>query len=292
MGDVMTASPVVPDAPWREHQQQQRPFSARPTFSGPAPVMDRPTSASPRSNWKVEKSVKSPRKPRLDMGTPRGYSAQSLAAKARAPAYGFGSATREQAGKVTGQPERLLGSISPGPAKYHLHASIGGKQPDGRKPDPPVWGFNHAGRFLYGYGKPDKRPGPDEYKMPDSVGGKQPDGRMADPPVWGFGTATREQAGKVTGQPERLLGSISPGPCKYVLPPSVGGQQPDGRRANPPSWSIPSRARAPVDPGLDTPGPVYTIQPVIGPQPDGRFENAPRFGFGTASREDAGKVSY
>ena len=44
------------------------------------------------------------------------------------------------------------GWCSPGPTKYKLAASVGGKQPDGRKPDPPVWGMGKPGsRFLYGY---------------------------------------------------------------------------------------------------------------------------------------------
>jgi hypothetical protein len=215
-----------------------------------------------------------------------------------APAWGFGSATRDQANKLFVSQEHTLiatgGMHSPGPAAYHLPASVGGKQPDGRKPDPPVYSFSAADRFLYGYGKPDQRPSPDTYEMPSSVGGKQPDGRRQDPPTWGFGTATRSHTKKVfvshAHQKTDMYGLESPGPAGYVLPPSVGGKQPDGRKHDPPSWSFSSAARTPVEPGGHTPGPIYAIPAAVGPQPDGRLRNAPRYGLGASTREVRAKV--
>lgn len=284
--------PPIPPAPWRgpppvaEQEEAPRPLTARPTVPTggghartaapiPAPPTPRPQSA------------RTVRKPPLDTG--RGYSKQSLYVKHQAPAFGFGSATREQAGMVTGQPERLLGKLSPGPAMYSLPASIGGKQPDGRKKDPPTWSMGTAGRFSYGYGKSEQRPAPGHYTLHPSVGGKQPDGRKQDPPMYGFGTGTREQAGMVSGQPERLLGKISPGPAKYLLPPSIGGKQPDGRKKDPPTWSLGARdvmhKGVTPEPGVEAPGPIYKVPAAVGPQPDGRIPNSPRYGLGASTRD-------
>ena len=54
-------------------------------------------------------------------------------------------------------------------AIYHLKPSVGGKQPDGRKADPPVWKFAKANRFLYGYGRPEQKPGVDASRAPDTA---------------------------------------------------------------------------------------------------------------------------
>ena len=40
-------------------------------------------------------------------------------------------------------------------------------------------------------------------------------------------------------------------------------------------------------PGIESPGPAYTIVPAIGPQVDGRLKSLPRFSQGTATREQA-----
>ena len=222
-----------------------------------------------------------------------GASAQLISTKKAAPAYGFGSASRDQVNKLFVSQEHTLiatgGKDSPGPAKYLLPASVGGKQPDGRKPDPPTWTFSGANRFLYGYGKPDKKPGPDEYNMPPSVGGTQPDGARANAPSWGFGSATRDGVKKVFVSQKHTLtvlhGSHSPGPAKYLLPPSVGGKQPDGRKPDPPSYGFSSAARTPVEPGNDGPGFVYKITPAVGPQPDSQIKNMPLYSFGASTRE-------
>lgn len=175
---------------------------------------------------------------------------------------------------------------------YKLPPSVGGKQPDGRKPDPPVWAFGGADRFLYGYGKPDKKPGPDEYTPGENVGERQADGRRQTAPVWGFGTSTRDGQRKVFVSQQHTLtvlaGSIGPGPAQYTLPNSVGGRQPV--KADAPMWGFTTNKRAPVEAGKDTPGPVYHIPPVVGPQPDGRFVNAPLFGFGASTRDVRSKV--
>jgi len=285
----------------------------------------RPASASPRGRsesgaasarqHKPAQSASTPRpmsarpsrKPPLDNGRSlgnRGASAQCIAAKKSAPSYGFGSATREQANKLFVSQEHTLiatgGTASPGPAHYLLPASVGGKQPDGRKKDPPTWSFGGADRFLYGYGKPTKGPGPEEYTMHPSVGGKQPDGARANAPEYGFGTSTREQVKKLFISQQHTLtilaGTQGPGPAKYNLPASVGGKQPDGRKKDPPTYSFGGAARTTIEPGLDTPAAIYEMGSAVGasprgtPKPEGKIAQAPAYGFGAATREQAGKV--
>lgn len=166
-----------------------------------------------------------------------------------------------------------------------------------------VWGFGGADRFLYGYISKQERqrnsvaPGPVTYRIPTSVGGKQPDGARANAPVWGFGTATRQHARMVFVSQEHqktdFYGKASPGPAGYVLPPSVGGKQPDGRKQDPPNWTFSKSPRVTMDDQEVTkraPGPIYTIPATVGPQPNGRFANAPLFGFGASTREVKAKV--
>ena len=70
----------------------------------------------------------------------------------------------------------MAGKESQGPAAYTLPPSVGGKQPDGRKPDPPVWGFAKSPRVTMDDAEVGKRsPGP-VYTIPATVG-PQPDGR-------------------------------------------------------------------------------------------------------------------
>ena len=141
-----------------------------------------------------------------------GASSQALKAKGCAPAFGFGTASREQVNKLFVSQEHTLiatgGHHSPGPAAYALPASVGGKQPDGRKADPPVWRFSGAERFS-GYGKTEKKPGPDEYNLPASVGGQQPDGARENAPMYGFGSATRDQVRKLFIMPSDLAATLS-----------------------------------------------------------------------------------
>ena len=125
--------------------------------------------------------------------------------------------------------------------------------------------------------------------LPASIGGKQPDGRKVDPPMYGFGSATRDKVRAVfvsnDHQKTDFYGKDSPGPATYLLPPSVGGKQPDGKKADPPSWSMSSTSRAPVEGVVESPRAIYAVQSVIGPQSDGKFPNAPSFGFGASTRD-------
>lgn len=156
-----SAEPPLPHAPWRSGAL--RPQSARGPDSShtSAPLTARPQTArratNAGDNLNESHSPRLRRKAQLDTGLSlnKGYTRQSLTVKKTAPAYGFGSATRDQANKLfVSQAHTILatgGRDSPGPAQYNLPPSVGGKQPDGKKPDPPVWGFGGADRFLYGY---------------------------------------------------------------------------------------------------------------------------------------------
>ena len=169
------------------------------------------------------------------------------------------------------------GTLSPGPAYYTQPPSVGGKQPDGRKPDPPVWRIGKAERFLFGYGKSEDRPGPDAYRVSPYI--------LRNAAT--FGAASRDVANKVFVSQEHTLtiraGSQSPGPM-YMLPKSVGGKHPSGRVSNAPSYHLSGRARAPVDPGLDTPGAKYRIPQAHGVQPDGRHRSEPSWTIATKAR--------
>ena len=304
------SSPDIPEAPWREPGQPPttRPMSARPSAAAPeptAPLSARPATARPStagparaaaSSSKAEQDIWGPkraqRKPRLDTGNinNKGYSKQSLYVKPQAPKYGFGSASRDQVNKLFISQQHTLtimaGKGSPGPAQYVLPPSVGGKQPDGRKPDPPVWGMGGAERFAYGYCSRQERqrnsvaPGPFTYSKPSSVGGKQPDGRHADAPLYGFGSASRDQVNKLFISQQHTLtlmaGKGSPGPAGYTLPPSVGGKQPDGRKKDPPCWTLSKSPRVTMDDeeiGKRSPGPGanYHIPSVTtGPQVQAR----------------------
>ena len=308
-------SPDIPHAPWRG-EPTDRPQSARsaepsapkpPLTARPGTARARQTKAAAEDPWGPARAK---RKPALDTGVfdKRGYSKQSLAVKKSAPNYGFGSGTRDQVNKLFISQEHTLtiqyGKESPGPAQYMLPPSVGGKQPDGRKGDPPVWSMGVADRFLYGYISKQERarnavaPGPVTYDLPPTVGGKQPDTRLgSDPPVWGFGSGTRDQVNKLFISQEHTLtiqyGKESPGPAKYMLPPSVGGKQPDGRKGDPPVWSFAKSPRKTMDDeevSRRSPGMIYNIPAAVGPQPDGRIPNAPRYGMGASTRETRSKV--
>ena len=113
-------------------------------------------------------------------------------------------------------------------------------------------------------------------------------------PAFGFGAATREVANKVFVSQEHTslatAGMHSPGPAKYVKPPSIGGTQADRKSA--PSYGFSKGARFMTERESDrTPGPgAGGFHPAIGPQPVGRFKSAPMASFGAGTREARSKL--
>lgn len=191
------------------------------------------------------------------MTTRSTFGDQPSSMKKSYPSYGFGTSSREQAGKVFVSQEHTAlataGTQSPGPAVYLLPASVGGKQPDGRKADPPVWGFSTA-------------------------------------PMMGFGTAERKNVRKVWISQEHMRldmhGMDSPGPAAKYEIKSTMGKQDHSTAETPPAWVFGSSARAPVEAGLASPGPsAYTLPQSVGPQPDSRRPRSATPGFGAATRD-------
>ena len=148
---------------------------------------------------------------------------QALSAKKSAPSAGFGTASREQAQKLFLTQKHMelacAGRGSPGPAVYTLPPSVGGKQPDGRRADPPMYGFGTASRF-----RPMSAPNipaPGHYSTPPASVGPQVLGRFRTEPQMGFGTAERKDVKKVWISQEHMkidmAGSQSPGPATCGL---------------------------------------------------------------------------
>ena len=225
--------------------------------------------------------------------------------KSSAPKYGFGSGSREQAGKLFVSQEHTqlatAGKGSPGPAMYTLLAAVGGKQPDGRKSDPPSWGFGTAQRFRPRTApiKPDGRagnnPGPGYYAPPPASVGPQVLARLKSSPLVGFGTAERKNVRKVfisqAHQNTDLYGMGSPGPHATYQIPSTMGKQPHSTAENPPAWVIGSSARPKDQAGLNSPGPAtYSLPQSVGPQPDSKKPRAATPGFGASTRDIRAKV--
>lgn len=229
--------------------------------------------ATPTKTKKAERTTRLPRMPSSRLTN--SASAQSLHHQRRsAPSFGFGTASRQQAQKLSASPTVLLGTESPGP-KYALAPSVGGKQPD--KSSPPVWGFNKASRF--GYGNSERRPGPDSYRLPSLLSTRQPDASKADAPRYSLQGRARAPVD---------AGLSSPGPAAYKLRPTVGGKQPHGKMRDAPTWTLTSRETMHVgsepEPGVGSPGPIYKLPRGLGKQPDSAYRTEPMMSIASAER--------
>ena len=182
------------------------------------------------------------------------------------PSFGFGVATREQAGKVFVSQEHTAlataGTTSPG-AIYDTKPSVGGKQSDGSKPDPPVWKFGTSNRF------PARSRSDFEtehnYHLPNLVGQKPTPGqlsRVRSEPHFGFGTATREQVARAMTE---VPGIESPGPASYSLQGALGRIS-SSRYGSEPTYSISSRAWAPDGSAGREGGVQYALPQSVGAQ--------------------------
>jgi len=234
-------------------------------------------------------------------GTTRStFGDQPVSYRKSAPSYGFGAATRDTAQKCFVSQEHTIkshaGRSSPGPAVYLLPPSVGGKQPDGRKADPPVWGFGTAQRFRPKSApvKPDghrgNTPGPGAYSTPPASVGPQVLGRHTTEPQMGFGTAERKNVRKVWISQEHMKldmhGMDSPGPAVGYQIPSTMGKQVHSTAESPAAWVFGSAARAKDQPGRESPGPAsVTLPQSVGPQPDSRKPRAATPGFGASTRD-------
>ena len=229
------------------------------------------------------------------------FGSQALSVKKSAPSVGFGTSTRKQAQRVFITQEHMMlacaGKESPGPAVYQLPPSVGGKQPDGRKADPPVWGFGTAQRFRPKSAPPKvdghagNNPGPGHYTSPPASVGPQVLARFRSEPLRGFGTAERKNVRKVwisqVHQKTDMHGMDSPGPATYALK-STMGKQDESTIPSPPTWVMADvgRRKAAEEIGRHSPGPAtYTLYAAVGPQPDSRRPRAATPGFGASTRD-------
>ena len=228
---------------------------------------------------------------KMTMSSTFGYNPQS--SRRTAPAFGFGACSREQAGKVFVSQEHTAlataGTQSPGPAQYLLPPSVGGKQPDGRKADPPSWAIGKDERFRYEK-KGHATPGPGNYKTPPASVGPQVIGRYKTEPLAGFGTAERKHVRKVfisqSHQKTDMHGMDGPGPI-YNLKSTLG-RQPDSAMRNPPQWGFTTAGRNSASAlalAHGTPGPADPLPASVGPQGACTKPGAPTPGFGAATRD-------
>ena len=223
------------------------------------------------------------------------FGSQMSSRRRSAPSFGFGAATREVANKIFISQEHTAlataGMHSPGPATILLPNSIGGKQPDGRRLDPPSYGFGSGARFMTER-KETRTPGPGAYGALGSSMGPQVWGRHRTQPIAGFGTAERKHMRKVfiskDHQKTDLYGLDSPGPATIQLPGTTGRQVETKMRTNP-SWVFSSAGRddpltkAQLKEGTNTPGPAnYSHVASVGRQIDSKMVQAPMAGFGTS----------
>mmetsp|Transcript_21837 Transcript_21837/g.55417 ORF Transcript_21837/g.55417 Transcript_21837/m.55417 type:complete len:348 (-) Transcript_21837:425-1468(-) len=267
-------------------------------------------------------------KPQSNYQMRSSFGAQPVSHRRKAPAFGFGTATREGVGSVKASPRRGQGqdtggfesprsvtnSLGQGQAKDEMPKALG-KQAQSNKASSPRFSFGLSGRFG-GFGGDSPRtlqgstsprvapmshfygPGPGAYANPPAMG-KQIETRFRSPQGVSFGTADREQMARVyiSKTHERLqLGRTSPGPS---LSPrsSAFGSQPEACRPTTPSFGMGTTHRGTVAErhalreAAKSPGPqTYYVTMSSGLHPVPKFENAPKVSMLGSSRSLAGKV--
>ena len=223
--------------------------------------------------------------------------AQVSSARMSAPAYGFGSSTRDQAEKIfmSREHSKLASkSISPGPAGYTMRSTVG-PQVDGAILSQPMWAFGSDKRFNGEIPK-DKVPGPGSYDSRSALGA-QVSANYHSQPAFGLGSSTRDGVRKVYISEKHsssiFTGATSPGPATYSLNAAVG-KQAGSTKANQPNWVFGSNKRF-LDPTLLTsaklPGPdAYTAHSGLGPQVASPKRSSPLPGFGSSTRDHQSKL--
>lgn len=229
---------------------------------------------------------------------------QRLGGHHSAPSYSLGASTREQAQKIFLTQKHMelamAGKGSPGPAVYTLPPSVGGKQPDGRRKDPPSFSFGTAARFRTtasqkkSDGHRGNNPAPGHYGAPPASVGPQVLGRFRTEPLMGFGTAERKHVKKVWISQEHqkvdMHGMGSPGPATYGLK-STMGKQDESSIPSPPTWVFSSAVRIKDAQGKNSPGPAaYTLPQSVGPQPDSKKPHSGTPIFGTGTRDQRAMI--
>ena len=111
---------------------------------------------------------------------------------------------------------------------------------------------------------------------------------------FGFGTSTRDHAEKVfigKEQAKVFFGMESPGPAAYKVSSGVG-KQPESRNTTEPGFTIPrgGRGKDVVERARKLGRGALQDRGERGAQPRSENRTAPKYGFGTSSRDGANKV--
>merc|ERR1712087_162649 len=213
-----------------------------------------------------------------------------------APAYGFGSSTRQHVNKVylSAEHAKLASNTSsPGPSAYSLRGAVGA-QPDCRKVTAPTWAFGTAERFTYEK-KSASNPGPGAYNSHSAFGGQVNSSRQSQP-IYGFGSSERHHVEGCFMSEEHNKarhGKDSPGPMVYKLKGAFNKQDVSKQRTAP-AWVFGSTNRFKYDHvkrAATSPGPgAYTLSQSVGQQISSTKTTAAMFGFGTSDREHQTKI--
>lgn len=216
--------------------------------------------------------------------------------KTSAPAYGFGSSSRQQANKVfvSSEHARLAShGAPPGPSAYSLRGAVAG-QPDSRKTSAPNWAFGTAERFTYEK-KNTANPGPGAYASQGAFGGQVNSGQSTNP-IYGFGSSERKHVVNLFVSEEHNKsrhGKESPGPQVYKLKGAFNKQDASKNRTAA-QWVFGSQERFQYDHvkrAMTSPGPgAYSQSQAVGSQVSSTRPSSYSFGFGTSDRGHMEKV--
>ena len=217
------------------------------------------------------------------------FGVQPLSSRASSPAFGFGSSSRTQAGKIYAGAEHAKTSstpFSPGPC-YELGSSCG-RQFSTSASSPAMWQFGTAQRFSRRTGK-GRMPGPGAYESMSAFG-RQGLAHRDSFPRYGFGTLDRNMAAKVFISPSHSQSSFgleSPGPAaKYSKEGGLSGPKygfGTGGRFD--------RLAKELGDASELPGPgSYDDRGTLGAQRSSLFVSEPAFGFGSSTRDHSSRV--
>jgi len=230
------------------------------------------------------------------MSTRSMFGDQPNSLKGSAPAYGFGTSTRQHASKifVSNEHARLASTgAPPAPNAYSLNGAVA-SQHDSRKTSMPQWAFGSAERFTYEK-KSAANPGPGAYQSHQSCGSQVSSAKQTEP-IFGFGTSERHHVANIFISEEHNKsrhGLTSPGPAVYTLKGAFNKQE-VSKQKTAPTWVFGTGQRFKYDfvkRGATSPGPgAYTLSMSVGAQPSSMKQSAANFSFGSGTRDHQAKL--
>ncbi|GAX74496.1 hypothetical protein CEUSTIGMA_g1945.t1 [Chlamydomonas eustigma] len=217
-----------------------------------------------------------------------GFSKQPKSINVTEPAYGFGTAARDNFSKLYLSPEQAkaqAGNVSQG-AVYKVYQGIG-TQPDSKFPTAASTGFGTSSRSIK-YGA-NNFPGPGTYSQEGGIGLMR-ESRHETSARTVFGSSTRDAAAKVFLDEELMkvnYGRTSPGPCTYTQP-SGHGKQTDSKYTTYPAYKLGTSKRfAEKNTWKDVPGAgsYANNYPSVGKQTLSTKQTGPTPMIGTSQRD-------